>query len=80
MEELSTSDLISLVSKPTLYICLTIAVCFWVSSCQIRENIIESCKKSCQSYETSMRSVTSRECECFSKGFNSRNDWILPNN
>ena len=71
---------VSLISKTVFAICLTAVSCFWISSCQLDEKIIETCKKSCQSYGSYMRSVTVRECECSSQQSEPNDVWVLPNN
>lgn len=74
----------ALVSKIVFYICFSIVLCFWISSCRLNEKIITECKNSCKTFSSHMRSVTSRECECSSlPGLetNGQNDlWVLPNN
>jgi len=84
MENQADFALIAAVPKAISYICFTVIVCFWVSSCQLDEKIITECQKSCSTYTTHMKSVTSRECECSALSSieqNSINDvWVLPKN
>ncbi len=81
MSENPRIDLLSnLALKSIFYVCVTIVLCFGINSCSVDESIIEKCRQSCQAYGSGMKSATSRECECFSQGLSSRNEWILPNN
>ena len=69
-----------LVSKMILGICFTFVSCFWIYSCQLDEKIIQECQSSCENHNSHMRSVTSRECECYSKENTSRELFVLPQN
>ena len=75
---MENSDLVfvSAALKAVGFVCLTVTSCFWISSCQLDQEIIEICESSCQANGSHMTSVTSRECECSSK----EDTWIFPNN
>ena len=69
------------ISKVSLYICLTIIVYAWISNYELTENVVVTCEESCKGYGSHMESVTSRECRCttgsLSPGVRS-DKWVIP--
>jgi hypothetical protein len=52
------------VAKVTFYVAMAVISCFWISSCELNEEIIRTCEDSCETFGSHMQSVTTRECEC----------------
>lgn len=70
------------IAKSILYICLTVFLCFYVSSCNLDSEVIKQCEQSCSTSGNRMKSVSNSTCEC-----TSRNElenglkediWVLP--
>jgi len=75
------SSVTLVIAKVTLYICITIISCMWISKCDLSENIVEVCEDSCKGYSSHMESVTSRECKCIDSktSIGTRSDsWVIP--
>lgn len=71
------------VAKCVLYICLTIFLCFYVSSCNLDSEVIQQCEASCSTSGNRMKSVSNSTCECISRlenEFGGMNDdiWVIP--
>ncbi len=71
------------VAKCVLYICLTIFLCFYVSSCNLDTETIQQCEASCSTSGNRMKSVSNSTCECISRlenEFGGLDDdiWVLP--
>jgi len=68
-------------SKITFYICCTVMLSMWFSSCELNDTVITSCQSSCKGWGSHMESVTTRECICASASTIEplKNDiWVLP--
>jgi len=68
-------------SRVSLYICLAIITCTWISNCELTENMVVTCEESCKGYGSHMESVTSRECRCTTDSLSAgvRSDkWVIP--
>ena len=67
-------------SKSVFFICCTVVLCMWMSSCELDESTIASCEESCDGFGSHMESVTSRECVCApAASIDQRQDvWVLP--
>ena len=70
------------VAKSILYICLTVFLCFYVSSCNLDSEVIKQCEQSCSTSGNRMKSVSNSTCECTSRNeleTNPEEDiWVLP--
>ena len=76
--DLDATLLLSL-SKAVFYICVTIAICFFFSTCTVDANIIQQCEASCSDAGSKMKSATARECVCESPQEiqSVSNPWVL---
>jgi hypothetical protein len=70
------------VAKVIFYICMTVVLCFWFSSCGVDGDMITICRDSCsKGFGGHMESVTARECVCapVQNIETTKNDvWVLP--
>ena len=64
--------------KCIMWISLAVALCFWLSSCNVDKEIIEACETSCRSAGTHMQSASSTKCECAIRTGNSQDLWVIP--
>ena len=63
--------------KVSFFICSTIVVGILLSKCQLDNEIITACQKSCALDGAHMKSVTSGKCICADPD-NNDDIWILP--
>ena len=82
-EDKALKAIASGVAKCVLYICLTVFLCFYVSSCSLDSETIQQCEASCSTSGNRMKSVSNSECECNSRlenEFGGLNDdiWVIP--
>ena len=71
------------VAKSVLYICLTILLCFYVSSCSLDAEVVKQCEASCSTSGNRMKAVSNTTCECTSRhesefGDLDRDIFVLP--
>jgi hypothetical protein len=59
--------IVSGVAKSILYICLTIFLCFYVSSCSLDTEVVKQCEESCSTSGNRMKAVSNTTCECTSR-------------
>ena len=77
MEDPSLKEAAGAIAKIVLYICLAVISCFWLHSCELKEETIESCRTSCsKGLGNTMESVTARKCICTS--VQEQTPWVLP--
>ena len=73
-------DLASLgatISKSAFYICCVIIVGMWLSSRELKVEIIEQCEDSC-GISRGIKEVTSTSCECGETVEITESPWIIP--
>ena len=71
------------VAKSVLYICFTIFLCFYVSSCSLDTEVVKQCEASCSTSGNRMKAVSNTSCECTSRhesefGDLDRDIFVLP--
>ena len=79
-DKLLITSVAGAVAKSILYICITVAMCMWISTCNVSATTIEACKNSCKSFGSHMESVTSSKCVCASYSAISPtpDPWVIP--
>jgi len=65
-------------AKSVMWISIAVALCYWLSSCNVDKETIEACEISCRSAGTHMQTATSTKCECAPSTENSQDIWVTP--
>jgi hypothetical protein len=71
---------VSLLSRSVFFICCTVVLCMWISSCELNESTVANCEASCDSFGSHMESATTRECICATTQSTEyqKDAWVIP--